>query len=89
MTNGDPYTADSVWLKKISLYNYNKINKPLLVFQGANDVRVLPIERWNCGRSKENGVLVHVVYPDEGHGFQKGKPNCHNKKTTLPSWTNT
>ncbi|MBL0099640.1 MAG: hypothetical protein IPP49_05920 [Saprospiraceae bacterium] len=42
---GDPYTQDSVRLRSISpLYNYEKINKPLLVFQGSNDVRVLKVE---------------------------------------------
>ena len=83
---GDPYTADSVRLKKISpLYNYNKINKPLLVFQGANDVRVLPIESDEIVEGvKKNGVPVqYVVYPDEGHGFQKKENQIATTKTTL------
>lgn len=83
---GDPYTADSIRLKKISpLYNYNKINKPLLVFQGANDVRVLPIESDEIVEGvKKNGVPVqYVVYPDEGHGFQKKENQIATTKTTL------
>jgi dipeptidyl aminopeptidase/acylaminoacyl peptidase len=71
---GDPNTADSVRLKNISpLYNYQKITKPLLVFQGANDVRVLPVESDEIVAGvKKNGVPVeYVVYPDEGHGFTK------------------
>lgn len=83
---GDPYTADSIRLKKISpLYNYNKINKPLLVFQGANDVRVLPIESDEIVVGvKKNGVPVqYVVYPDEGHGFQKKENQIATTKTTL------
>ncbi|MFV8337214.1 alpha/beta fold hydrolase [Flavobacterium sp. RSP29] len=83
---GDPYTADSIRLKKISpLYNYDKINKPLLVFQGANDVRVLPVESDEIVDGvKKNGVPVqYVVYPDEGHGFQKKENQIATTKTTL------
>ena len=83
---GDPYTADSIRLKKISpLYNYDKINKPLLVFQGANDVKELPIESDEIVEGvKKNGVPVqYVVYPDEGHGFQKKENQIATTKTTL------
>ncbi len=83
---GDPYTADSIRLKKISpLYNYDKINKPLLVFQGTNDVRVLPVESDEIVEGvKKNGVPVqYVVYPDEGHGFQKKENQIATTKTTL------
>ena len=71
---GDPGTADSVRLKNISpLYNYQKINKPLIVFQGMNDVRVLPVESEEIVAGvKKNGVPVeYVTYPNEGHGFAK------------------
>lgn len=71
---GDPNTADSVRLRKISpLYNYQSINKPLLVIQGANDVRVLKVESDEIVEGvKKNGVPVeYVVFPDEGHGFAK------------------
>jgi dipeptidyl aminopeptidase/acylaminoacyl peptidase len=71
---GDPYTQDSVRLRSISpLFNYEKINKPLLVFQGSNDVRVLKVESDEIVAGvKKNGVPVeYVLYPDEGHGFVK------------------
>jgi dipeptidyl aminopeptidase/acylaminoacyl peptidase len=71
---GDPNGPDSVMLKNVSpLYNYGKINKPLLVFQGSNDVRVLPVESEEIVAGvKKNGVPVeYVVYPNEGHGFTK------------------
>jgi dipeptidyl aminopeptidase/acylaminoacyl peptidase len=71
---GDPYTQDSVRLRSISpLFNYEKINKPLLVFQGSNDVRVLKVESDEIVEGvKKNGVPVeYVLYPDEGHGFVK------------------
>jgi dipeptidyl aminopeptidase/acylaminoacyl peptidase len=83
---GDPNTADSVRLKNISpLYNYEKINKPLLVFQGANDVRVLPVESDEIVEGvKKNGVPVeYVVYPDEGHGFVKKENQITTANKTL------
>jgi len=83
---GDPNTADSVRLKNISpLYNYEKITKPLLVFQGANDVRVLPVESDEIVAGvKKNGVPVeYVVYPDEGHGFAKKENQITTSKRTL------
>lgn len=83
---GNPYTSDSIRLKKISpLFNYQKINKPLLVFQGANDVRVLPVESDEIVAGvKKNGVPVeYVVYPDEGHGFQKKENQITTSKKTL------
>ncbi len=71
---GDPFTADSVRLKNISpLFNYQKIKKPLLVFQGMNDVRVLPIESEEivAGVKKNNVPVEYITYADEGHGFNK------------------
>jgi dipeptidyl aminopeptidase/acylaminoacyl peptidase len=83
---GDPNTADSVRLKNISpLYNYEKITKPLLVFQGANDVRVLKAESDEIAAGvKKNGVPVeYVLYPDEGHGFVKKENQVTTSKKTL------
>lgn len=83
---GDPYSADSVRIKNISpLYNYQKINKPLIVFQGANDVRVLPIESDEIVAGvKKNGVPVeYVVFKDEGHGFVKKENQITTSQKTL------
>lgn len=83
---GDPNTGDSVLLKATSpLYNYEKINKPLLVFQGANDVRVLKVESDEIVEGvKRNAVPVeYVLYPDEGHGFFKKENLVTTDKRTL------
>jgi dipeptidyl aminopeptidase/acylaminoacyl peptidase len=83
---GDPNTKDSVLLKASSpLYNYEKITKPLIVFQGANDVRVLKIESDEIVAGvKKNGVPVeYVVYPEEGHGFTKKEDLITTDKKTL------
>lgn len=83
---GDPNSSDSVRLKNISpLYNYQKINKPLLVIQGANDVRVLKVESDEIVEGvKKNGVPVeYLVFPDEGHGFLKKENNIAADNKTL------
>ena len=42
---GDPYSADSVRLHKISpLFHAQNVTKPLMVLQGAKDPRVLQVE---------------------------------------------
>ncbi|MEP7256453.1 MAG: prolyl oligopeptidase family serine peptidase, partial [Ferruginibacter sp.] len=83
---GDPNTADSVRLKNISpLYNYQKINKPLIVFQGMNDVRVLPVESEEivAGVKKNNVPVEYVTYPNEGHGFAKKENQITTSNKTL------
>jgi dipeptidyl aminopeptidase/acylaminoacyl peptidase len=49
----------------------DKIRTPLLVAQGANDVRVVRAESDNIVASlRERGVPVtYLVVDDEGHGF--------------------
>jgi dipeptidyl aminopeptidase/acylaminoacyl peptidase len=71
---GNPNTADSVRLKKISpLFHTEKVTKPLMVLQGAKDPRVLQIESDEIVAGvKKNGVPVeYVLFEDEGHGFVK------------------
>ncbi|WP_116787241.1 S9 family peptidase [Flavobacterium psychrotrophum] len=83
---GDPFTKDSIRLKNISpLYNYQKINKPLIVLQGMNDVRVLPLESQEIVEGvKKNGVPVeYVTFDDEGHGFMKKENQITAAKKTL------
>jgi dipeptidyl aminopeptidase/acylaminoacyl peptidase len=72
---GDP-EADKERLHEISpLFHTEKIQRPLIVLQGANDPRVLKVESDEIVAAvKKNGVPVeYVVFPDEGHGFQKKK----------------
>ncbi|EAU63396.1 S9 family peptidase [Stigmatella aurantiaca] len=72
---GDPVKQEQM-LKDISpLFHAAKIQKPLLVIQGANDPRVLQAESDDIVAAvKKNNVPVeYVVFPDEGHGFTKTK----------------
>ena len=71
---GDPNSADSVRLRKISpLFHTDKVTKPLIVLQGAKDPRVLQVESDEIVAGvKKNGVPVkYVLFEDEGHGFVK------------------
>ena len=63
-------------LREISpLFHADKIKRPLIVLQGANDPRVIKPESDDIVAAvKKNGVPVeYVVFPDEGHGFSKRK----------------
>lgn len=83
---GDPYTADSVRLKKISpLFHTDKVTKPLIVLQGAKDPRVLQIESDQIVAGvKKNGVPVeYVLFDDEGHGFVKKENQIESNRRVL------
>lgn len=70
---GDP-ARDLEMLRAISpVFHAEKIKKPLLVLQGANDPRVLKAESDDIVAAvKRNGVPVeYLVFDDEGHGFTK------------------
>jgi dipeptidyl aminopeptidase/acylaminoacyl peptidase len=71
---GDPFSADSVRLKRISpLFHTDKVTKPLIVLQGSKDPRVLQAESDEIVAGvRQNGVPVeYVLFEDEGHGFVK------------------
>jgi dipeptidyl aminopeptidase/acylaminoacyl peptidase len=51
----------------------DRIVRPLLIGQGANDVRVKPAESEQIVRAMQarNIPVTYVYYPDEGHGFRR------------------
>ncbi|MCD0277631.1 S9 family peptidase [Xanthomonas melonis] len=72
---GDPATeAGKQWLTERSpLSHVDKISKPLLIGQGANDPRVKQAESdqiVNAMKTK-NIPATYVLFPDEGHGFRR------------------
>lgn len=70
---GDPVKQADM-LKEISpLFHADKITKPLIVLQGANDPRVIKPESDEIVEAikKKNGVVEYVVFDNEGHGFTK------------------
>jgi dipeptidyl aminopeptidase/acylaminoacyl peptidase len=71
---GDPFTADSVRLYKISpVFHGDRVKNPVMILQGSNDPRVLQIESDEMVASirKNNVPVEYVIFPDEGHGFVK------------------
>lgn len=66
----DPKDADLI--KAASpLFKADKIVRPLLIGQGANDprVNVKESEQIVDAIEKNKGNVTYVLYPDEGHGF--------------------
>ena len=71
---GDPYSSDSIRLKKISpLFHASNVKNPVMVLQGANDPRVLQVESDEIvdALQKNEIPVEYVVFEDEGHGFRK------------------
>src|SRR5262249_23202284 len=76
---GDPRTPEGKRLleERSPLTRADKIRKPLLIGQGANDPRVNQAESDQIVQAlKGKGIPVtYVVFPDEGHGFQRPPNN--------------
>jgi dipeptidyl aminopeptidase/acylaminoacyl peptidase len=82
---GNPET-DSAYLYSISpLFHADKITKPLIVLQGANDPRVIKPESDDIVEAvKANGIPVeYIVFDDEGHGFLKKENEIKGYKAIL------
>lgn len=71
----DPKSDDGKkWLLSRSPISFvDKIERPLLIGQGANDPRVTQLESDQIVKAmKQKGIPVtYVLYPDEGHGFAR------------------
>jgi dipeptidyl aminopeptidase/acylaminoacyl peptidase len=72
---GDPVKQRAMLMEVSPLFHSDKIKKPLMVLQGANDPRVIKPESDDIVTAvKKNGAPVeYVVFADEGHGFTKKK----------------
>jgi dipeptidyl aminopeptidase/acylaminoacyl peptidase len=76
---GDNRTEEGKkFLESISpLFKIDKINKPLLIGQGANDPRVKQTESDQIVKAMQdkNIPVTYVLFPDEGHGFARPENN--------------
>jgi dipeptidyl aminopeptidase/acylaminoacyl peptidase len=82
---GDPETQLDM-LKEVSpLFHADKIRRPLIVLQGANDPRVIKPESDEIVEAaKKSGVPVeYVVFDNEGHGFTKKANEIRANKAIL------
>jgi dipeptidyl aminopeptidase/acylaminoacyl peptidase len=72
---GDPNTPEGLALLEAAspLNHADKIRKPLLIGQGANDPRVKQSESDQIvdAMKKHNIPVTYVLFPDEGHGFAR------------------
>jgi dipeptidyl aminopeptidase/acylaminoacyl peptidase len=76
---GDPNTAEGrAYQREVSpLYSADRISRPLLIGQGANDPRVNVAESQQIvdAMKAKNIPVTYVVFPDEGHGFARPQNN--------------
>lgn len=76
---GNPTTKEGLALLKARspITHVDKIVKPLLIGQGANDPRVKQAESDQIvdAMKKRDIPVTYVLYPDEGHGFSKPENN--------------
>jgi dipeptidyl aminopeptidase/acylaminoacyl peptidase len=70
---GDPKTDRQMLMDTSPLFHADKITRPLIVLQGANDPRVIKPESDDIVNAikKKGGVVEYVVFDNEGHGFTK------------------
>ncbi|WP_394847121.1 S9 family peptidase [Pendulispora brunnea] len=75
MRIGDPRTDEGkqFLMSRSPLSKADAITKPLLIGQGANDPRVKQAESDQIVKAMQAKSLpvTYVVFPDEGHGFQR------------------
>ncbi len=76
---GDPRTEEGLELlqERSPLNRVARIQRPLLIGQGANDPRVKQAESDQIVKAMQDRDLpvTYVLYPDEGHGFARPENN--------------
>lgn len=76
---GNPETPEGLQLLKdrSPLYKADRIRRPLLIGQGANDPRVKQAESDQivAAMKERNIPVTYVLFPDEGHGFARPENN--------------
>ena len=82
---GDPETQLDLLRETSPLFHADKITKPLIVLQGANDPRVIKPESDEIVEAikKKNGIVEYVVFDNEGHGFTKKENEIRANKAIL------
>ncbi|MBD3348155.1 MAG: prolyl oligopeptidase family serine peptidase [Candidatus Eisenbacteria bacterium] len=70
---GDPRSEEELLRERSPLFRIDEIKIPMLIVQGANDVRVKKAESEQVvAAMEEKGLDVeYIVFEDEGHGFVK------------------
>ncbi|MFN6562682.1 MAG: S9 family peptidase [Nostoc sp. ChiSLP01] len=76
---GNLETEEEFLKSRSPLFFIDKIQKPLLIGQGANDPRVKQAESDQIVNAMQQAGLPvqYVLYPDEGHGFARPENRLH------------
>lgn len=76
---GNLETEEEFLKSRSPLFFVNKIKKPLLIGQGANDPRVKQAESEQivAAMRQANKPVEYVLYTDEGHGFARPENRLH------------
>ncbi len=76
---GDLEKEEDFLKARSPLFFADRIQKPLLIGQGANDPRVKQAESEQivAAMHKENLPVEYVLYTDEGHGFARPENRLH------------
>ncbi len=76
---GNLETEEEFLKSRSPLFFVDRIKKPLLIAQGANDPRVKQAEADQIVEAmrKANLPVEYVLYPDEGHGFARPENRLH------------
>lgn len=82
---GNPETQEEMLYEISPLFHADKITKPVIVLQGANDPRVLQVESDEMVQAIRHGggVVEYVLFDDEGHGFSKNENRIRGWNTVL------
>jgi dipeptidyl aminopeptidase/acylaminoacyl peptidase len=72
---GNPETQEQMLRDASPVFHADKIVRPLMILQGANDPRVLQAESDDmvAAIQANNGIVEYLVFEDEGHGFRKSE----------------
>lgn len=76
---GNMETEPDFLKSRSPLFFIDRIQKPLLIGQGANDPRVKQAESDQIVEAmhQQNKPVEYVLYPDEGHGFARPENRLH------------
>ena len=70
---GNPETDEEFLRATSPVFHGDRITRPLIILQGANDPRVIQPESDDMVAAIEanGGIVEYVIFDDEGHGFRK------------------
>lgn len=76
---GDIETEEAMLMERSPLFSVDRIEKPLLIGQGANDPRVKEAESEQIVEAMQTAgkPVEYVLYTDEGHGFARPENRLH------------